>query len=95
MVSDCQLQFREINFNYAFQSDQTYETQSRISFVASRFMNGEEITCESSNPVLEAYNEQPERTTVQIQVQCEYTAESIKRKPLAMGYVPLSLYMSG
>ena len=54
------------------QDDQTYETQSRISFVASRFENGERITCEANNPVLEAHNEEPERASVTLQVKCEY-----------------------
>ena len=54
-----------------FQDDQTYETQSRIAFVASRFENGELITCEANNPVLEAHNEEPERASVTVQVKCE------------------------
>ena len=55
-----------------FQDDQTFETQSTISFVASRFENSEVITCEANNPVLEAHNEEPERASVTVEVKCEY-----------------------
>ena len=58
--------------HHGLQDDQTYETQSRISFAASRFENGERITCEANNPVLEAHNEEPERASVTLQVKCEY-----------------------
>ena len=61
----------------SFQDDQTYETQSRISFAASRFENGERITCEANNPVLEAHNEEPERASVTLQVKCEYVTSVI------------------
>ena len=40
--------------------------------MASRFENGERITCEANNPVLEAHNEEPERASVTLQVKCEY-----------------------
>ena len=63
--------------HHGLQDDQTYETQSRISFVASRFENGERITCEANNPVLEAHNEEPERASVELQVKCEYVVSVI------------------
>ncbi|XP_059086621.1 hemicentin-1-like isoform X5 [Tigriopus californicus] len=50
------------------QDDETYETQSRISFVASRFENGELITCEANNPVLEDNQEQPQRSSITLQI---------------------------
>ena len=53
------------------QNDDTYETQSRISFVASRFENGEFITCEANNPVLEFYTEEPQRASITLQVSCK------------------------
>jgi len=52
----------------AIQNDDTYETQSRISFVASRFENGESITCEANNAVLDHYQEQPQRESVNLAV---------------------------
>ncbi|XP_059086618.1 uncharacterized protein LOC131883222 isoform X2 [Tigriopus californicus] len=52
----------------ALQDDETYETQSRISFVASRFENGELITCEANNPVLEDNQEQPQRSSITLQI---------------------------
>jgi hypothetical protein len=58
-----------------FQDDQTFETQSRISFVASRFENGEVITCEANNRVLEAFDEEPERASVAVQVKCKFSAK--------------------
>lgn len=67
----------------SFQDDQTYETQSRIAFVASRFENGELITCEANNPVLEAYNEEPERASVTVQVKCECISVKVTRMNLS------------
>jgi len=52
----------------ALQDDNTYETQSRISFVASRFENGESITCEANNQVLDHYREEPQRASVNLAV---------------------------
>ena len=59
--------------------DDTYETQSRISFVASRFENGEFITCEANNPVLEFYNEEPQRASITLQVSCKYYYKTGKK----------------
>ena len=53
------------------QEDNTYETQSRITFTASMHENGEQITCEANNPVLEFYNEQPQRASVALSITCE------------------------
>ena len=65
-------QMNEISFLYfLMQNDDTYETQSRISFVASRFENGEFITCEANNPVLEFYTEEPQRASITLQVSCK------------------------
>ncbi|TRY71608.1 hypothetical protein TCAL_03134, partial [Tigriopus californicus] len=58
----------------ALQDDETYETQSRISFVASRFENGELITCEANNPVLEDNQEQPQRSSITLQILCKFLA---------------------
>ena len=66
------------------QKDDTYETQSRISFVASRFENGEFITCEANNPVLEFYNEEPQRAAIALQVSCEY---KLARFPIKLNRV--------
>lgn len=55
------------------QGDETYETQSRISFVASRYENGELITCEANNPVLEANQEEPQRASTTLEIHCEYS----------------------
>jgi len=52
----------------ALQDDNTYETQSRISFMASRFENGESITCEANNQVLDHYREEPQRAAVNLAV---------------------------
>ena len=54
------------------QDDNTYETQSRISFVASRFENGEFITCESNNQVIVDHQEEPHRASITLQVLCKY-----------------------
>ena len=62
----------EKKFARSFQDDETYETQSRISFVASRYENDELITCEANNPVLEDNQEEPQRAEVKLDIHCEY-----------------------
>ena len=59
------------------QDDNTYETQSRISFVASRFENGEFITCESNNQVIVDHQEEPHRASITLQVLCKYSNKYI------------------
>ena len=63
--------FKNKKINLNFQSDDTYETQSRVSFVASRFENGESLSCEAANEVTEAVGEEPIRDQVALQVLCE------------------------
>jgi hypothetical protein len=60
-----------VMFFYLSQDDSTYETQSRISFVASRFENGESITCEANNQVLDHYQEEPQRAAMDLAVLCK------------------------
>ncbi|XP_071742750.1 synaptogenesis protein syg-2 isoform X3 [Lepeophtheirus salmonis] len=50
------------------QEDNTYETQSRISFTASRFENNEFITCEANNDILESFQEEPQRDSITLSV---------------------------
>ncbi|CAB4061168.1 unnamed protein product [Lepeophtheirus salmonis] len=52
----------------ALQEDNTYETQSRISFTASRFENNEFITCEANNDILESFQEEPQRDSITLSV---------------------------
>ena len=39
--------------------------------------NGEQITCEANNPVLEFYNEQPQRASVALSITCENPLEIV------------------
>lgn len=59
------------------QSDGTYTTQSELRFRASRHENGETLTCEASNAVLQQQNERPLRDTVTLEVLCEYTLVTV------------------
>ena len=49
-------------------SDGTYQTTSRLTFIASRFEDNEKIYCEASNEVLQYYKEQPMRTDTLLEV---------------------------
>ncbi|XP_046400692.1 uncharacterized protein LOC124166984 isoform X2 [Ischnura elegans] len=49
-------------------SDGTYETQSRFSFRATRYENGGSISCEATNPVIQAKGEQPMKSTIALEV---------------------------
>ena len=40
--------------------------------MASRFENGESITCEANNQVLDHYREEPQRASVNLAVLCEF-----------------------
>ena len=48
--------------------DGTYQTSSRLTFVASRFEDNEKIYCEANNEVLQYYKEQPMRTDTLLEV---------------------------
>lgn len=52
----------------ALQDDDTYETQSRLSFIATRFEHNEKIFCEANNEVLEFYEEEPQRAEARLEV---------------------------
>lgn len=60
---------------FFLKDDDTYETQSRISFVASRYENGEMITCEANNQVLEANQEEPQRAATTLEIHCKSEEE--------------------
>ena len=47
--------------------------------MASRFENGESITCEANNAVLDHYQEQPQRESVNLAVLCK-SLRLIKRR---------------
>merc|ERR1719270_190609 len=49
-------------------ADGTYQTSSRLSFIASRFEDNKQIYCEAKNEVLEYYKEKPMRTDTQLTV---------------------------
>ena len=49
-------------------SDGTYQTASRLTFIASRFEDNEKIYCEANNEVLQYYKEQPMRTDTRLEV---------------------------
>ncbi|XP_071450004.1 uncharacterized protein nrm [Hetaerina americana] len=49
-------------------SDGTYETQSRFSFRATRYENGGSISCEATNPVIQAKGEQSMKSTIALEV---------------------------
>ncbi|KAF4519678.1 hypothetical protein B566_EDAN003928, partial [Ephemera danica] len=49
-------------------ADGTYTTQSELRFRASRHENGETLTCEATNAVLQQQNERPLRDTVTLEV---------------------------
>ena len=72
----------------SFQEDNTYETQSRISFVASRFENGEFITCESNNQVIVDHQEEPHRASITLQVLCKDVMIECGRHNLPKGNSP-------
>ena len=48
--------------------DGTYQTSSRLSFLASRFEDNEKIYCEANNEVLQYYKEPAMRTDVMMEV---------------------------
>nr|XP_018907404.1 PREDICTED: hemicentin-1-like isoform X4 [Bemisia tabaci] len=62
--------------------DGTYATQSQLMFPASRFENGETLSCEASNQVMRDRNEQPMRSALTLEVMyppiVNVTPESIK-----------------
>ncbi|XP_018907387.2 uncharacterized protein nrm isoform X2 [Bemisia tabaci] len=64
------------------QPDGTYATQSQLMFPASRFENGETLSCEASNQVMRDRNEQPMRSALTLEVMyppiVNVTPESIK-----------------
>ena len=49
-------------------SDGTYQTTSRLTFIASRFEDNEKIYCEANNEVLQYYKEEPMRTDTRLEV---------------------------
>lgn len=49
--------------------DDTYETQSRLQFTATRFENGQSFSCEASNTVLENRHQEPMTSVVSLDVQ--------------------------
>lgn len=48
--------------------DNTYKTQSQLTFEATRFENGQMFSCEATNSVLENRNEQPMKSEVALNV---------------------------
>ena len=59
------------------QDDGTYETRSQLVFTATRYENGEVLTCEGDNPVMQENHEKPMRDTLTLEVLCEYQAPEI------------------
>lgn len=57
-----------------FQADGTYETRSLLIFTATRYENGEVLTCKGMNPVMQQKDEKPMRDTLTLEVLCKYTA---------------------
>ncbi|XP_069698098.1 hemicentin-2 isoform X6 [Periplaneta americana] len=48
--------------------DGTYETRSLLAFTATRYENGEVLTCEGTNPVMQQKEEKPMRDTLTLEV---------------------------
>ena len=48
--------------------------------MASRFENGESITCEANNAVLDHYQEEPQRASVNLAVLCKHYDQIIFTK---------------
>lgn len=53
------------------QSDGTYMTESELIFAASRYENGQTLTCEAENIVLRDQNEKPLHERLKLEVLCE------------------------
>jgi len=52
----------------SLQPDGTYKTESRLSFIATRFEDNGRVFCEGQNDVLEFYKEEPKRADTRLQV---------------------------
>lgn len=50
------------------QPDGTYETRSLLAFTATRYENGEKLSCEGTNPVMQQKDEKPMRDTLTLEV---------------------------
>jgi hypothetical protein len=57
-----------------FQADGTYETRSLLIFTATRYENGEVLTCKGTNPVMQQKEEKPMKDTLTLEVLCKYAA---------------------
>ncbi|XP_034251543.1 hemicentin-1 isoform X2 [Thrips palmi] len=58
----------EIKDTKSLQSDGTHDTVSELVFAATRYENGESLTCEATNEVLLLHSEPPMRKTVALEV---------------------------
>jgi hypothetical protein len=64
---------RDYNLNVVFQDDGTYDTRSLLIFTATRYENGEVLTCKGANPVMREKEEKPMQNTLTLEVLCKYT----------------------
>ncbi|RZF42221.1 hypothetical protein LSTR_LSTR004370 [Laodelphax striatellus] len=67
-VSESSVQKRVPNTTVVIAADGTYDTQSYLEFVASRFENDETLSCEASNAIMRDRQETPMRDTHKLEV---------------------------
>uniref|UniRef100_T1HZR6 Uncharacterized protein n=1 Tax=Rhodnius prolixus TaxID=13249 RepID=T1HZR6_RHOPR len=52
--------------------DGTYDTISRLEFIATRFENEQTLSCEATNEIMSSRHEEPLRESVTLEVMYEY-----------------------
>ncbi|XP_039278812.1 uncharacterized protein LOC111055569 [Nilaparvata lugens] len=67
-ISESSVQKRVPNTTVVIAADGTYDTQSYLEFVASRFENDETLSCEATNAIMRDRQETPMRDTLKLEV---------------------------